>query len=524
MTVLVVDPIAQDGIDALNQHVPVDVRVGLSRAELIEILGQYEALIVRSETKVTAEVIAAGTKLQVIGRAGVGVDNIDVDAATRRGIVVVNAPAGNTIAVAEHTLGLILGAARNIPQAVSALSQGRWERAKFMGVEIQGKTLGILGLGRIGTEVARRAQAFEMELIGHDPWVSEERARQMGVRLVELDALLAESDFLTIHVPATAQTDSLIGEAELRRMKPNAWIVNCARGGIVNEEALLAALDAGVIAGAALDVFRVEPAVDNPLTRHPHVVCTPHLAASTQEAQVNVAVQVAEQIIDVLQGQPAPFAVNAPPISAESARLLAPYSSIAQTVASLCTQLAEGQLRSVEIQYNGEIADHDTSAVKASVIRGLLEPISEEPVTLVNAHLVARQRGLHIVEQKSVESESYANLVTVEVQTTHGTATVSGTVLDGKPYVVRIDDYWVHLSPSGGYVIVTHHRDQPGMIGKMGTILGDVDINISAMEVGRERERGPALMLVLVDEEIPSETLERIRSIQGLESAKVVRI
>jgi len=511
-------------VDVLAEHVQVDVRLGLSKAELLGLVGQYEGLVVRSETKVTADVVEAGTRLQVIGRAGVGVDNIDVEAATQRGIVVVNAPAGNTIAVAEHTIGLIIAAARNIPQAMNVLREGRWERAKFMGVEVRGKTLGILGLGRIGTELAQRAQGFEMEIIGYDPYVSEERASRMGVRLVDFATLLSSSDFLTIHVPATVQTDGVIAAAELAQMKPTAWIVNCARGGIVDEQALLEALDHGTIAGAALDVYKVEPATDNPLTRHPRVVATPHLAASTQEAQVNVAVQLAEQIIDVVQGRPAPFAVNAPPISAESARVLAPYSSLAQLVGRVTTQLAEGQIRRIEVAYSGEIAEHDTSALQASVIRGLLEPISEEPVTLVNAHIVARQRGLHISERKTSESEPYANLISVEIDTDRGSVTVGGTLINGQPYIVRVDDQWVHIRPSNGHVIVTHHQDKPGMIGAIGTILGRVDINISEMQVGRERERGPAIMLVSVDAAVPPDVLQEIRALAGIENAKVVRI
>jgi len=524
LPILVVDPIAQDGIDALKRQTEVDVRLGLSHDELLGLVGSYDGLVVRSETKVTADVIAAGHRLQVIGRAGVGVDNIDVDAATARGIVVVNAPSGNTIAVAEHTLGLIIAAARNITLAAAALREGRWERAKFVGVEIRGKTLGVLGLGRIGTEVARRAQSFEMRIIGHDPWVSEEHADRIGARLVDFDTLLAESDFLTVHTPATAQTEGLIGAKQLERMKPTAWIVNCARGGIVDEVALLAALDGGKIAGAALDVYSSEPAGDNPLVRHPKVVGTPHLAASTQEAQVNVAMEVVEQIVDVLEGRPAPFAVNAPPISAESARVLAPFSGLAQTLGNLATQLTEGQLRGVEITYSGEIAEHDTAALKASVIRGLLQTVSDEPVTFVNAAIVARNRGLRIIELKSSAPENYTNLITVQLHTESGDSMVGGTILNGTPHIVRIDEYWVSVASTGGHVLLTRHTDRPGIIGTVGTILGEADINISQMQVGRETERGPALMLVFIDEPIPQETLRQIQSTADLQFAKLVRI
>jgi D-3-phosphoglycerate dehydrogenase len=524
MAILVTDPIAQDGIDYLTQHTEVDVRLGLSRDDLCAILPAYEGLVVRSETKVTGEVIAAGSKLLVIGRAGVGVDNIDVDAATKRGIVVVNAPAGNTIAVAEHTIGLIIAAARNIPQAAAALANGRWERAKFMGVEIRGKTLGVLGLGRIGTEVAKRAQGFEMAVIGYDPYVSEEHANRIGVRIVDMDTLIRESDFLTIHVPATNQTDSLISRPQLEQMKPTAWIVNCARGGIVSETDLLEALERGVIAGAALDVFAVEPAGDNPLVRHPKVVATPHLAASTQEAQVNVAVQLAEQVVDVLEGRPAPFAVNAPPISAEAARALGPYVGLAQMLGSLSTQLVEGQMRSIEIDYSGEIAEFDTGPLRAAVIRGLLEPVSEETVTVVNATLVARSRGLGVSERKSSAPAGYANLISVRLDTGRGSSVVAGTMIADEPRVVMIDEYTVNLVPSEGHVILTRHIDRPGVVAVVGGILRDADINISSMQVGRERPRGPALMLLTVDESVPPDTLQRIREVDGLEYVKVVRI
>jgi D-3-phosphoglycerate dehydrogenase len=524
LPILVVDPIAQDGVEALKRHTEVDVRLGLSRDELLDLVGDYDGLVVRSETKVTADVIAAGRRLQVIGRAGVGVDNIDVEAATARGIVVVNAPSGNTIAVAEHTLGLIIAAARNITLAAGALREGRWERAKYIGVEIRGKTLGVLGLGRIGTEVARRAQSFEMRIIGHDPWVSQEHADRIGAQLVDFDTVLSESDFLTIHTPATAQTEGLIGSKQLERMKPTAWIVNCARGGIVDEAALLSALDAGTIAGAALDVYSQEPAGDNPLVRHPKVLGTPHLAASTQEAQVNVAMEVVEQIVDVLEGRPAPFAVNAPAISAESARVLGPFSGLAQTLGNLATQLTEGQLRGVEITYSGEIAEHDTAALKASVIRGLLQTVSDEPVTLVNAAIVARNRGLRIIELKSSAPENYTNLITVQLHTETGDSIVGGTILNGTPHIVRIDEYWVSVASTGGHVLLTRHTDRPGIVRDVSTILAAGNINISQMQLGREVQRGPALMLLFVDEPIPPETLNQIKEMSDLQYAKLVRI
>ncbi|HEY3116744.1 MAG TPA: phosphoglycerate dehydrogenase [Chloroflexota bacterium] len=522
--ILVVDPIAEDGIEALKRQQTVDVRLGLSHEELLDILPTYEALVVRSETKVTAEVIAAGQKLQVIGRAGVGVDNIDVEAATARGIVVVNAPSGNTIAVAEHTLGLIIAAARNITQASAALKGGRWSRAEFMGVEIRGRTLGVMGLGRIGTEVARRAVGFEMDVIALDPYIPQEHASRLGVQMVDKDTLLKRSDFLSLHAPATQQTAHAIGADELAQMKPTAWIVNCARGSLIDEAALLEALDKGTIGGAALDVFSVEPANENPLVRHPRVIATPHLAASTQEAQTNVAVELAEQLIAVLEGRSAPYAVNAPMIPPEVAGILAPFISLAQTLGNVSTQLAAGQTKNVELTYTGEIAEHDTSVLRAAVIRGLLESISDEPVNLVNAAVVARKRGLHIGEQKSSTAENFTNLITVKVETDLGTSVVGGTLINGEPHIVRIDDYWVNHVPTGGQVVLIRHVDRPGMIGKVGTILGEADINISSMQVGRARARGPALMLLSVDDPVSSEAAQRIQDVTDLTYVKVVRI
>lgn len=524
MAVLVVDPIAQDGVDALKHYTQVDVRLGLTRDELLNTVGDYEALIVRSETKVTADVIAAGKKLQVIGRAGVGVDNIDVEAATERGIVVVNAPAAITITTAEHTFALIMAAARKIPQASRSLSEGKWARSEFVGNEMRGKTLGVYGLGRIGTAVAKRAQAFEMEVIAFDPFLPEDAFQRLGIAMVDRDSLLARSDFLTLHVPATAENENLIGPAELSQMKTSAWLINCARGALVDEEALMAALNEGKIAGAALDVFKVEPAADNPLVRHPRVVATPHLAASTVEAQASVGIETAEQVIAVLDGRPAPFAVNAPIIAGETAHVLGPYIPLTQTLGNVATQLAEGQMRSVELSYSGDIAEHDSSVLRASAIRGLLERVSAEPVNIVNATLVARNRGLRIEERKSSSSETYANLVTVRVDTDRGTATVGGTLIDGRPHIVLINGYWVSVVPTGGYVLLTHHVDRPGVVGNVGTILGKADINISSMQVGREQARGPALMLLSVDDPIPPEVVQQIAGVPGLTYVKVVRM
>ncbi len=522
--VLVTDPIAPDGVAYLRQHATVDVRSGLRPDELLAIIGDYEALVVRSETKVTRAVIEAGTHLRVIGRAGVGVDNIDVDAATARGIIVVNAPAGNTIAVAEHTIGLLLAVARRIPQAWAALRAGQWQRSRFMGMEVRGKVLGIIGLGRIGREVARRAQGLEMRVVAFDPYVAAEHARRLGVEMLDLPALLRAADFVSIHTPATAQTRGLIGAAELALLKPTAIVINCARGGIVDETALYEALEQKRLAGAALDVFEKEPPGDNPLLQLENVVATPHLAASTHEAQVSVALEVAEQVIAALDGRPTLYAVNAPIVLPEAMAVLEPYLRLCETLGEAATQLVDGQVERVEVTYAGEIAEHDTAALQANVIRGLLAPISEERVNVVNALAIARRRGLRVDERKTTATENYTNLVTVALHTDRGERTVTGTVLNGEPHVVRIDGYWVDLVPRGDYVLLSRHVDRPGIIGKVGTLLGEADVNISSMQVGRQRPRGEALMALTVDDPIPPDVLERIRAVTGIEQIRVVRL
>ncbi len=497
--VLIADPIAQDGIDLLAQAAEVDVKTGLPPNELRAIIGEYDALVVRSETRVTADIIAAGTRLQVIGRAGVGVDNIDIPAATERGIVVVNAPTGNTISAAEHTIGLMLALARHIPQANASLHAGEWKRSKFVGVELRGKTLGVIGLGQVGSEVARRARGLEMRILGHDPFVPEERARALGVELVDLPVLLREADVITVHTTLNQGTRGLIGRDEIAMMKPTVRLINTARGGIIEEEALAEAVASGRVAGAAVDVFTKEPAVDNVVTRDPRIIVTPHLGASTAEAQERVAVDVARQIVAVLRGEPAPYAVNAPMVPPESMAALAPFSTVAELVGSLATQLSSGQLRAVEIVYNGELALHDTTILRASVIRGLLKPVSEGNITVVNANLVAEQRGLRIVERKDPEGDTAGmSLLTVRVATAAGDTSVTGTVEHGQPHLVALDGLRLDLSLSAGYLLVCDNIDRPGMIGAVGTRMGGFDINISSMTVGRPGDRpgGRALMVL----------------------------
>ncbi len=523
--VLVTERIAEDGLAILRGGAEVEVRLGLSAAELLDALPDYEALVVRSETKVTAAALAAGERLQVVGRAGSGVDNIDVEAATRRGVIVVNTPETNTLAAAEHTIGLMLALARHIPWAHASLSRGGWERGRFLGLELRGKTLGIYGLGRVGMEVARRARGLEMQVIAFDPFISLERFQALGVRSVEKDELLAACDFLTLHVPFTEANQNLISDDELTKAKEGIRLINVSRGGQINEAALLRALESGKVAGAALDVFEQEPpSADLALIGHPRVVVTPHLGASTAEAQERVAVDVAEQVLTVLRGEPALYAVNLPFVGVEAFKFVAPYLQAASQAASLATQLAVGQLQSVEIEYLGELANHDVTSLKAAVIRGLLAPISDQNVTLVNAAIVAEQRGLRIAEVKGQYEGIYKDLIRVHLITSSGRSSVSSTVAHDGVHIVEINDFWVDLSPGEGTLLLCENVDRPGMIGRLGTFLGSKDINISFMRVGREKVRGRALMVLGLDDDLDAETLDEISSIPNIFAARTARI
>jgi D-3-phosphoglycerate dehydrogenase len=524
MRVLVADPIAPEGIEILKKHAEVDVKTGLKPEDLISIIGEYEGLMVRSETKVTAKVIEAGKKLQVIARAGVGIDNIDVEAATQRGIVVVNAPTANTMAAAEHSIALMLALARHIPQAHDSLRSGAWKRQNFVGVEVRNKTLGIVGLGNVGSEVARRVQGFQMRVLGYDPYVSPEHARNLRVELVPLEQIIREADFITLHLPLTPQSKNMIGAKELSLMKPTVRIINCARGGLIDEQALDQALRDGKVAGAALDVFAQEPPKDSPLLKNERVIVTPHLGASTQEAQANVAIDAAEQIISVLNGQPVRYAVNAPLISAEMMPILAPYLRVATAVGRMIAQLGEGQMSSIDIGYEGEISKYDLTAVKAAVIGGLLQEISEERINVVNANLVAKRRGLRVTEHKDSACENYASLITVAVTTSAGVATCAGTVMRGELHIVRVNDYWIDIVPKGGYFLFSDHRDRPGIIGAVGNVTGSSDINVSSMQLARLKPRGQALMVLELDEPLNEAQIKQILAIPDIYTAKLVKL
>jgi D-3-phosphoglycerate dehydrogenase len=532
--VLVADRIAQEGIEYLRRSMPVDEHIGLPPEQLAAILGDYTALVVRSETKVTAPLIAAGKHLRVIARAGVGVDNIDLEAATRAGILVVNSPTGNIVAAAEHAVAMLLALARHIPAANAALKAGRWERTNYLGVEVRHKTLGIIGLGKVGAEVARRAKGLEMQVIATDPFASPDLARSLGVDLVSLEEVLSKADFLTIHTSLSAATKGLIGARELALLKPHARIVNCARGGIVEEATLLAALKEDRLAGAALDVFSTEPPGKDPLlselVAHPHVIVTPHLGASTEEAQVMVALDVAEQVVSVLSDGPARGAVNAPLILPETLKALQPYLGLIETMGKLYTQLHPGPLRSVELACSGEIAALDLRPLKVALIKGLLEPISDAHVNMVNAAMIAKQRGLEVIERTSTAPEHYANLVTLRVRSDGEEHLLAGTIAWGHARIVRVDRYSTDFAPYG-YILLCHNMDRPGMIGRVGTILGNAGVNIRDMDVGPQdtmrdvrHPRGQALMVLSLDDAVPEWALEQIRQTEDIFDLRMAKL
>lgn len=517
--ILVADPLAEDGVDRLRREGEVTVAAKLSEAELVQRIGDYDALVVRSETKVTAPVLEAGKRLRVVGRAGVGVDNIDVAAATRHGILVVNAPRGNIVAAAEHTIALLFAAARWVSQADASIHRGEWSRAKFLGVEVRGKTLGVVGLGNVGSEVAKRAHGLEMDVIAYDPVVAVERAELFNVELVPLDDLLQRADFVTVHVPLVDANRGLIGARELAMMKPTARLINTARGGIVDEAALYQALKAGKPAVAACDVFEQEPPGENPLFTLPNFIATPHIAASTAEAQASVAFDVAEEVAAVLAGELPRYAVNAPALPPEEMAYLRPFAHLVERLASLHTQLFGGRAGVIELDFEGQLAQHDTNLLVAAAIKGVMQNFTEDRINAVNARLIAAGRGMKIVERKAGARGSYTSLITMRM---HGHE-LSGTVLMDEPRVVRIDSFRLDMVPEGRF-LVSRHADQPGIVGRVGTILGEHDVNIASMMVGRDAPRGKAMMILTVDDPVEPPLLARLREVAGMSDLQFVEL
>jgi len=523
LRVLVAEPLADEGIELLRKEAEVDVETGLDHDRLQGIIGDYDAVIVRSATRLDRGVIEAGTRLKVIGRAGVGVDNVDLEAATRHGITVVNAPQSNTLSAAEIALGLMLALARKIPSADQSVKQGRWERENFTGVELHGKTLGIVGLGRVGTLVAQRAYAFGMKLIAHDPFVSKARAAQLGIELTpNLDELLRQADFISIHVTKTADTVGLIGEREFSLMKPGVRIVNTSRGGIVDERALACGIDDGIVAGAALDVFESEPPGKSPLIPNPAVIATPHLGAYTEEAQKKAGTAIAEQVLLALKGEFAPYAVNLA-AGAEFVEALRPFIPLTERLGRVLAGLAGTGTSSIHFEFHGALADHDTRVLTLAGLKGLFSAIVHEPVTYVNAPLLAEERGVEVRETKSARSPDFVNLVVLKASSDEETVAVGGTLVGKRDEarIVRVYEYEIDMEPAR-YMCFLRYEDRPGIIGKVGTVLGDAEINIAGMHVSRETIGGEALMGLTVDTPISPDVVDRIAVSIGARDAKFI--
>ncbi|HWM46174.1 MAG TPA: phosphoglycerate dehydrogenase [Xanthobacteraceae bacterium] len=521
--VLISDKLSPAAVQIFKDRgVDVDVKSGLDKDQLAEIIGNYDGLAIRSATKVTAKLLERAKNLKVIGRAGIGVDNVDVAAATAKGIIVMNTPFGNSITTAEHAITLMLALARQIPQADASTQAGKWEKNRFMGVEITGKTLGIIGCGNIGSIVADRAIGLRMKVVAYDPFLSPERAADLGVEKVELPDLFKRADFITLHTPLTEKTKNIINAQSLASMKKGVRIVNCARGGLVDEAALRAALDSGQVAGAAFDVFVEEPATANPLFGHPNVVCTPHLGASTTEAQENVALQVAEQMSDYLLRGAITNAINFPSITAEEAPKLKPFVALAEKLGSFAGQLTETGINKVQIAYEGEVCQMKTKALTSAALAGLLRPMLGT-VNVVSAPIIAKERGMVIEEITREAAGDYESLITVTVVTERQTRWVSGTVFaDGRPRIVNIKGIRMdaEFGPSMVYI---NNLDKPGFIGKFSSTMGDAGINIATFHVGREAPGGNAIALIEIDGEMPPDVLAKVQALPQVQSAKPLR-
>ncbi len=527
MKVLISDPIAEEGIKILQDAgLEVVIKTGLSKEELIqELQKDVDAIIIRSATKMTADVIEAAPKLKLIARAGTGLDNVDLEAANRRGIVVMNCPGGNTVSAAEHTIAMMLALARNIPQATASMKAGKWEKKKFMGREINGKTLGIIGLGRIGSVVADRARGLKMRVIAYDPYVNPEQAAKMGIEIMDLDELLPQADFITVHVPLTKETKGFINKEKFDKMKDGVMFIHCARGGIVNEKDLYEAMVSGKVAGAALDVFEEEPPPpDYPLFKLDNFICTPHLGASTVEAQKNVALAVASQVVDFLVHGVVRNAVNMPSVSAELLPVLKPYLTLAEKLGALQAQLAEGPIQEVNIEYQGDVANLDTKPLTVALLKGLLSPALREDVNYVNAPIRAKERGIKVTESKVNTAEDFLNLIKVRIKYPDGENIVAGTIFGKKePRIVQINDFRLDAIPEG-HMIYLMNEDKPGVIGQIGVTIGEEGVNISRMHVGQEPEKKVNIILLCVDQPVPDSLLEKLSALPAVKMVKALEL
>ena len=523
--ILICDPIAPNGKQILARVGDVDEAFGLSEDELCERVQNVDAIMVRSGTRITRRVFESAPRLQIVGRAGVGVDNIDVPAATEHGVIVVNSPAGNTVAVAELALGMMISLVRKLNPAHNSVAAGEWKRSKFLGTELYQKTLGIVGVGRIGVEVARRAQSFGMTILGYDPFLTSNRAQQLGIEPVSLEELWPRADFITLHTPLTKETHHLVGAEVLSSMKPTAILVNCARGGIIDEAALFEALSNGKLGGAGLDVYEAEPPTTSPLLGLSNVLLTPHLGASTEEAQVEVALDVARQIVDVLEGRPPQSAVNLPPLPPEAREFIVPFLGLMEKLGRIHAQIAAGRVEKIELSYGGELASYDVRALTRTFLKGMLQG-QVENVSYVNAPALAEARGIEVVEIKSGKSGDYANLVeSTSTRNDNGhnrTRSVSGTIFNNRePHIVEIQNLRVDVIPDGTLLLIPNH-DRPGMIGHVGTILGDAKVNIVGMQVGRKAVGERAVMIINLEEPVADEVIAQLDNVPDLFGARLI--
>jgi D-3-phosphoglycerate dehydrogenase / 2-oxoglutarate reductase len=525
--VLISDNLSAEGQRILkaDPEVELDAREKVSPEELLKIIPNYDALIVRSDSKVTKEVLAAGKRLKVVGRAGVGLDNVDSAEATRLGIIVMNTPDGNTISTAEHTFSMIMALARNIPQADTSLRAGKWERKKFMGTELYGKTLGIIGLGRIGTEVAKRALAFGMRILAYDPFVTQEKAEKLGIELATVEEIIAGGDFITVHTPKNKETDGLIGKAQFDKMKPGVRIINCARGGIIRQADLREALKSGKVAGAALDVYEEEPPKDTELLNLANIIVTPHLGASTEEAQINVAIVMAEQILDVLKGRMIRNAVNIPSIPTELFKEMTPYLTMAERLASFHAQVLDGQVKKITLKYAGEVCEFPTNLLSVAAVKGLLSSMLSDTINFVNALVLAKERGIEIVETSTKETQDFTSTFAMEVETDKSVRQIVGTLIGKKRElrVVSVFGFHTDFVPEGHLLVFTH-TDEPGIVGRMGTMLGDAHVNIAALHMGRNQLGGDAVSILNLDGGVPQALLAKLAQTAKIKDIKLVKL
>lgn len=525
MKVLVSDNLSSLGVDILKKAgLEVDVKTGMSPDELKACIGDYHGIVIRSATKLTEDVIEAATNLKVIGRAGSGLDNVDKNTASKKGIVVMNTPGGNTITTAEHAFAMIMALSRKIPQATASMKAGKWEKKKFMGVELYGKTLGIVGIGNIGSQVARMAHGLGMKIIAYDPFLSDEKATEMGVEKMSVEDLFRQADFITLHTPLTAETKYLVNKESIKTMKDGVRIINCARGGIINEQDLYDAIKSGKVSGAALDVFEQEPPQDHPLLEREEVICTPHLGASTTEAQENVAVKVAEQISDYLINGTIRNAVNFPSIPADQLPKLKPYITLAENMGGFAAQIYEGSITEITLEFRGDAAEIDAAPVTIAAIKGILDPILLETVNFVNAPFIAKERGIEIKETKSEDAGGYQSALVMKVKADGMDRELSGTLFSRKdPRIIKIDNFPVEIIPEGTLLYI-ENDDKPGVIGNIGTLLGKSNINIARMHFGRESKGGMAISVVNVDAELSEDLLKKIKDMPNINSVKLIKL